>query len=129
MFTPPPVPIVPCCSCSRRICSLKSLCGVENPITASKSSKSGSIGSGHVHQGPMPNISINGTDSSMLSFIVLVAFFFNLSMVPMPVNIPYITFMIMLDVNKKVPMHNIVMIRTNCVKTRLNSQSSLTQKK
>ena len=36
----------------------------------------------------------------MLSFIVLDAFFFNLSIVPIPVSIPYITFIIILDVNK-----------------------------
>ena len=68
--------------------SRSSRCGIVYPMTRSKSSKTGSIGRGHVHKAPMPNTSMSSMDSSSDWLMVFVAFFFKRSIVPIPVIIP-----------------------------------------
>ena len=120
----PPPPICPSRSFSR---SKRS--GIEQPMIRSQSSNTGSIGKNQDQSPWIPKISLRGIGSSSLSTVVWDCFFFNRSMVPMPVMIPQVTFISMDETNKSVKVQRTVMTRTNWMRTTENVQSSLVQKK
>ena len=76
----------------------------------------------HCQAGPTPNMSFSSSGSSSATFMVCCDFFFILSIVPMPVIMPYIMFIIMEDVKRKKTTDRHVITRQSWIKTTLNTQ-------